>query len=241
MKNKEKILLIDIETAPSEGYFYDMWREGNIIKKTNDWYITSVAWKWKDKNKVNVLANDDFGDLKNDKPLMEVIHQLEDEADIIIAHNGDNFDIKKINARLLVHGFTPPSPFKTIDTKKVAKKYFKFDSNSLDALAENLGIDGKMETPKNMFIKCIEGDLNMWKVMKRYNKKDVVVLEEVYNKIAPWIKNHPSVAQREGECQNCHSHNYQFRGYDSRKGQPKAFRKIQCNDCGSWSLIKNKE
>jgi len=234
---KERVLFLDIETAPSLGYFYNMYSEGNILKKIEDWYIISIAWKWQGEKKVNVLANDDFGDIHNDNNLMIKIGELLDEADIVIAHNGDSFDIKKINARLLVNGIKPPSPYKTIDTKKVAKKYFKFDSNSLDNLANDLGMEGKMDTPKNLFIKCIEGDMKMWKIMKKYNKQDVVVLEEVYNRLSPWITNHPSITMRPGECKNCHSHNYQLRGFAHRKNKPNAIQRIQCNDCGSWGTL----
>jgi DNA polymerase III epsilon subunit-like protein len=61
-----------------------------------------------------------------------------DEADLICAHNGDAFDIKKINSRLIVNGFKPPSPFKTIDTLKIARRVFKFDSNKLDNIGRYL-------------------------------------------------------------------------------------------------------
>ena len=67
-----------------------------------------------------------------------------DEADVVIAHNGDKFDMRKANARF--GHYEPPMPVQQVDTLKVARKYFKFESNKLGDLGEHLGLGNKEVT-----------------------------------------------------------------------------------------------
>jgi hypothetical protein len=61
------------------------------------------SYKWAHEKTVKTAALPDFPRYKrhrhDDKDLCAVLHRLMDEADIICAHNGDAFDIKKINSR----------------------------------------------------------------------------------------------------------------------------------------------
>ena len=193
-----RILLIDIETSPSLGYFFDLWKEGNIIETVQEWYILSVGVKWLDEKRVSVFALPDFPlylkDKHNDLNLMQKIHAFISQADILVAHNGDQFDIKKINARLIAHNLTPPPPNKTVDTLKAARRHFKFNSNKLDELGRYFKIGRKLaHTGKHLWLACIRGDPKAWKKMRAYNKQDVILLEKVYLKLRPWIANHPNL------------------------------------------------
>lgn len=237
---KPKILYIDIETAPSEGLYFDMWKENNIVATTKPWYVLSVAWRW-EGGKTEVAALPDYSHYKKSKTddwyLMRTIHQLLDEADIVIAHNGDNFDLKKLNARFLILGLTPPSPYKTIDTLKVARKYFKLDSNRLEAIALVLGIGSKVpHTGIKLWQACMAGDLPSWKDMKKYNVHDVDLLVDVYKELRPWIKNHPNLtwwSGNNGACANCGKNARIKRGFGrNKKG---LVQKYQCKACGAWS------
>jgi hypothetical protein len=60
-----RILLFDIETAPAVGYYFDPYKEGNIIEVEEDWYILSFAYKWLDEKAVHVRALPDFPPYKN--------------------------------------------------------------------------------------------------------------------------------------------------------------------------------
>ena len=42
--------------------------------------------------------------------------ELIDKADIVIAHNGDKFDLRKLNTRFLFHELGTPSSYQSIDT-----------------------------------------------------------------------------------------------------------------------------
>jgi hypothetical protein len=185
-----------------------------------------VAYKWLGE-KVKVMACDTL----SERELLLSLHKLMDSTDIIIAHNGDSFDIKKINARFIIHKLGPPSPYRTIDTKKVAKRVAAFDSNSLN----NLGLDmGEGEKIKHrgfdMWEGCMAGNSRDWADMKRYNKQDVDLLERVYLRLLPWITNHPG--HMDG-CNNCGSMKLQSRGqHVTRTG---SYHRFQCQSCGAWT------
>lgn len=234
-----KILLIDIETAPSLGYVWGKW-EQNVIEFKEDWYMLSFAFKWLGDKKVQARILPDYPFYKknpyNDKYLIEELWRLFDEADIIIAHHGDGFDVKKSNARFITHNLTPPSPYKTIDTLKIARRYFKFDSNKLDDLAQYLKIGRKAaHEGKNTWLGCMTGDMKSWGIMKKYNAHDVTLLEEVYLRLRGWASTHPNLDNftKNGNCPNCQSPQLQRRGWNVAKTGKRS--RLHCQKCGAWS------
>lgn len=159
-------------------------------------------------------------------------------ADGYAMHNCDKFDLRKINTRLAANSIIPPAPYKTIDTLKVVKKHFGLNSNKLNDIGIYFGIGEKVDTGGfSLWKKCMAGDLNAWKLMKLYNKNDVILLEKVYLKVRPWISNHHSInVDTECKCGSCGSSNVQMRGYNySKMGKS---RRWQCNECFSWSSGK---
>ena len=235
-----KILFYDVETAPSLGWFYDRYKENAIIDVKADWYVLSFAYKWAGQKKVTFRGLPDYRgyktDPENDKALMRDIWGLLDEADIVVAHNGDRFDLRKCNARFVVHGLPPPSPYRSVDTLKLARKHFKFDSNRLDALGGYLKVGRKL--PHNgaaTWLGCMQGDPRAWKTMGRYNIRDVELLESVYYKLRPWATTHPALTYYTGklaDCPKCESANVEHRGWNSnRTGRKK---RMVCRDCGGW-------
>lgn len=235
--NKTKILLFDIETAPNLGYAWGKW-EQNIIENVKDWYILSFSYKWLGEKTVYAYSLPNFSNYKknreDDSELIKKLWRLMDEADIVIAHNGDEFDIKKANARLIMSGILPPKPYKTIDTKKVAKRHFKFDSNKLDELGRYLGLGRKIQTGGfDLWKGCMAGNSDSWKKMVKYNKQDVVLLEKVYLKLRPWINNFPIVSSENGQCRNCEGRRLHKRGFGYTKTA--RYQRLQCYNCGAWS------
>ncbi len=240
-QNGPKILLWDLENAPSLGWFYDLWKEGNIVGTKAEQYFLSVAYKWLGDKKVRSFALPDFPGYRpgseDDKALVKEIWKLFDEADILIAHNGDHFDIRKANARFAYYNLPPPSPYKTVDTLKVARRYFNFTSNKLDNLGNHLGYGRKLvHTGFNLWKGCMTGDMKAWKKMVQYNKRDVVLLEQIYLHFLPWITNHPNTAvlsETVDGCPNCGSQNLQRQGFSLTKMGTK--QRYKCTDCLSWS------
>lgn len=222
-------------------HVWDMY-ETNVVKVLREWHMLSFAYKWLGESTVHVRGLPDYPRYKksphDDECLVKELWELFNQADVIIGHNSDKFDIKKSNARFIRHGLKPPPPHKTIDTLKIARKHFKFDSNKLDSLGEYLGVGRKNRTGGiDLWLDCLAGDEKAWKKMKSYNKQDVVLLENVYDKLKPWFHTHLAVhipEDQEIKCTVCGSLNMQRRGWSlSRRGHAKAQR-YQCKDCGKW-------
>jgi DNA polymerase elongation subunit (family B) len=242
-----KKLFIDIETFPNVSYTWGMY-EQNVIKIVRPWYILSFAYRW-DNGKKGVVALPDFKGYKaggDDKELTKILWELLNEADIVVAHNGDNFDLKKINTRFIAHGMTPPSPYKTIDTLKIVRNKFSFNSNHLDDLGKFLEIGEKVKhTGFDLWFACERGDKKSWSLMKKYNGQDINLLYRVYLKLLPWI-NIPLNTETGLVCPNCGSKHTQKRGIQVLN---KNFirQRYQCQDCGKWASsnkrtrVSNKE
>lgn len=233
---KPRILLIDIETLPNQSYTWGKYDQ-NVIAFKQESCIATFAAKWLDEP-VFAKALPDYKGYKagsyDDKALVQDLWELVNEADIIIAHNGNSFDIKIIQGRFIFHGLTPPAPFKTVDTKLMVKKVARFNSNKLDDLGELLGEGRKIKTDFDLWLGCINGDMRSWARMVRYNKQDVILLEHIYKRLLPWSTNHPNVGiGLDGErCPNCGGTKLQSRGY--AVALTRRYKRFQCQQCGSW-------
>ena len=240
MKNfPPKVILFDIETAPSLGYFWGELFETAIIAVERPWFMISYSWKYLGEKKIYTKALNDYPgyrkNLEDDSKLVHDLYKVLDEADVVIAHNGDRFDIRKTYARFIKHGLKPPSPFKAVDTLKAARRFFKFESNKLDSLAQYLGVGRKLpNTGFDLWRRCMTGDVHAWNIMKRYNRHDVVLLERVYNKLRPYITNHPNldVYENKGGCPNCGSTHVHRKG--KMVSQVRQYTRYQCQSCGHW-------
>lgn len=209
-----------------------------------------MCWsaKWLDDKKVISRALPDYKyDHKKpcDKKILQDLWNLLDEADVVVAHNGFKFDRRKANARFLIHGMTPPSPYKMVDTLTVARSMFMFTSNKLGDLGHYLGVGSKVDTGGfDLWIDCMDGKKTAWNKMVKYCKNDVVLLEKVYNKLRPYIKNHPNsniYNQTINSCPKCSSSDLIKRGYSFLTNGKK--QRFKCNNCGGWCtdgrVIKN--
>jgi hypothetical protein len=230
-----KILLYDLETFPNISYHWQGKYEQSIIEIIEEGYIICMGYKWKGENKSHIIGLPDCG--WNKQRLAKKIHEIISKADITIAHNGDYFDEKWINRSCIVNGLKPIPPHKTIDTLKIAKSKFNFNSNSLKDLAILLGLIPKKETGGFQLWKgYVAKDKKSIKKMHEYCKNDVDLLELVYEKLSPWAKT-PSF-NHGMECTNCGSTHLQSRGWNIT--QLFKTRRFQCQDCGRWMSSNNK-
>lgn len=235
-----RTLIYDIETSPSLGYVWGKWQQ-DVIQFKEEWYILCFAYKWLDEKKTHIVALPDFKlykkDPTNDREVVQKLHDLFSEADVVIAHNGNSFDQKKSQARMLYHGMNPPQPYQQLDTKLIARRHFNFTSNKLDDLGEVLKVGKKLQTGGfSTWLGCMAGDKKAWDKMKKYNKQDVVLLEKVYLKMRPWTANHPAVNVIDNlpeACPKCGKGPLQARGYATTKTN--RYRRSQCQSCGGWS------
>jgi hypothetical protein len=237
VRSKARILFIDLETFPNISYTWGKY-EQNVIAFKQEGCIATYAAKWLG-GKVFSKSLPDFKGYTpgsyDDSALVAELWKLFDEAEVIVAHNGDQFDIKVSNARFIYHGLNPPTPYKTVDTKKVAKGSARFNSNKLDDLGELLGLGRKIKTNFELWLGCINGDKKSWEKMCRYNEQDVLLLEKVYNALLPWAKHHPNLGTITNTscCPKCGGKRMQSRGMAVT--QNVKYRRFQCQNCGGWT------
>lgn len=240
--SEPKIITLDIETAPLKSYHWGLWKENiGLSQIANEWTILSVAWKWLDEKVVHCL--DTRGAPRDDGELLLKLWTLLDEADIAITQNGIDFDIKKINARLIATGFTPYSPLRHIDTKVIAKKHFGFTSNRLEWMGKNIAGQKKSDHRKfpgfELWVECLADNPKAWNEMAKYNKQDVLATEALYLKLRPWVEGHPNLAiygaagAKVEKCPKCGSPHIQMRGIAHTNTG--AYQRMRCNTCGGWS------
>lgn len=212
-----KILIFDIETAPMAAFVWKRYKENISLEQTiSESYMLCWSAKW-------LYSEEVLGDvltpleavIEEDGRIVRSLYKLIEEADIIVAYNGRNFDIPYMNQRFLVYGLPPYTPVQVVDPYETAKQVFRFSSNKMDNIATQLGLQNKIKTDFSLWKNCVGGNEEALEEMLRYNKQDVVVLEEIYCRILPWIKNHPNIS------------NY----FDDRD---------RCTKCGSEKIVKLK-
>ena len=190
------ILLFDIETAPLVAYIWKLW-DNNVSPDfvLNDWFCLTWSAKWlHDEEIISRRLTAREVKEEDDSRIIADLWALIDNSDIVIAHNGDKFDVPKINSRFIMHGLKPPRTYQRIDTLKVLKKKFGFSSNKLTYVNDILGLDIKIDTGGfDLWKRCMKGDESALVEMEQYNRNDVKILEELYLKIRPWMPSHPNV------------------------------------------------
>jgi len=237
-KSPAKILIFDIETSPIIGYLWSKWQNGiNDDDIIQDWSILCFSAKWLFEDEIisHKLTKKELKKL-DDSRIVKELWKLLDESDIVIGHNGKRFDIKKANAKFIKYRLNPPSSYTVIDTLLHARNKFAITSNKLDYLGEYLGVGRKIETPKGMWKKVMQGDYNMLEKMAEYCDGDVKLLEDVYLEMRPYIQPHPNIGLYIEEdvqaCTCCGSTNLK----DTNKSYVttvNSYQLLRCGDCGS--------
>ena len=226
-----KILLLDIETAPNTVYTWGLFKQNIAINQINQsGYMLCWAAKWLGEDRMF------FSSLRKGKAsMLERMHRLLSEADAVVTYNGKKFDIPTLNKEFLVAGMPPPAPYKQIDLYQIVKSTFRFSSNKLDWISQQLEIGSKLEHQGfDLWLGCMAGDKACWQTMEDYNRKDVDLLEEAYGIIRPWIRTHPSHGAHTDAavCPKCGSDDYQQRGFTFTSML--RYRRYQCKCCGGW-------
>jgi DNA polymerase elongation subunit (family B) len=169
--------------------------------------------------------------------MLRHIHALLEEADAVVHYNGEKFDIPTLNKEFVLSKMTPPSTYRQIDLYKTVRSQFRFTSNKLDYVAQRLGLGGKTQHKgMELWTECMAFKDAAWNTMRTYNKQDVVLTEKLYNRLLPWIKNHPNVALytdgTKAVCTTCGSINLNKRGFQTTNAS--RFQRYRCMDCGKW-------
>ena len=119
--------------------------------------------------------------------MLKEFSKIIDSADEIVTQNGDKFDIKWLRARCIYHGIPISNKFNSIDTLKMARAGFNFNSNKLEYVGSFLGVGEKLKTGYYLWKRIVlNDDPDAMKQMIAYCEEDVRLLERVYNKLQPY-------------------------------------------------------
>ena len=198
--------------------------------------MLSFAWKHPKTAKVHCRGLIDYPgyykDKTNDQKLIKDLWQLFDTHDILIGHNIARFDVRKANSRFIYWGLKPPSPCRLVDTLREIRKVAYQDSNKLGSVSQFMGFGDKLPTQGwDTWRGAIDGHRPSWTILKKYNRHDVVITEKVWERLAPWMRNHPPMHPY--GCPVCGDNMH-------RRGRVRQSNKFQfnCPSCGHWRVAK---
>lgn len=228
-----KTLFLDLETSPNLAHVWGLWGQNiSIDKLVSTTEVICFGARWHGSKTVVFRSVHHHGK----KEMLDELHRLTDEADVIIGWNSQDFDSKHIRREFLENGYLPPSPWKDLDLMRVVKAQFRMPSNKLDYVAQKLGVGAKVKhSGFQLWLDCMAGKKKAWSEMKTYQIQDVNLLVDLYEILKPWIKNGPNYALHnslESGCRNCGSSKLERRGF--ARTASATYQRYQCKACGSW-------
>lgn len=243
--SEQRVLIFDIETLPIEAYVWDLHDQNialNQIKE--DWSVAAFAAKWLGDPADKVVYRDQRSvrNIRDDSSILKVIWKLLDEADIVVTQNGKKFDSRKLNARFMLHGMQPPSPYRHFDTFLCTHQVADFTSHKLEYLTDKL--NDKYKKLKHsgfpgmsLWTECLKRNKAAWEEMKVYNIHDVLSTEELYLKVRPWApQSFPKVYEVTNAARKCGTCGYvgQMREGKERFTKTYSYKQHACLKCGAW-------
>jgi hypothetical protein len=242
-KEGARVLLFDIETAPILAHVWGLWDNNVSLNQiVSDWHVLSWSAKWLGSPESEVMYMDqrNSSNVEDDALILTEIWQLLDMADVVITQNGKSFDQRKLQARFLINGMRPNSPYKHIDTKCESQRLFGFPSHKLEYMTEKVNKKYKKLKHKNfpgheLWVECLKGNKQAWDEMELYNKHDVLSLEEFFGHIAPWgiNVNFNLFHDNDEHICKCGSKDHRKNGfYYTDMGK---FQRYECKKCGAPS------
>lgn len=240
-----RVLYTDIETSPIVAHIWGL-RDLNVglNQIVTDPEVIGVGYSWDGKPARYTSTWDQEG-LGGRAFMLGFVWQLLDEADVVVHYNGDRFDVPWLYGEFAREGMTPPSPFKSIDLYKVARKNFRFPSYKLQYVSTALGLAGKHQTGGHqLWVDCINGDEKARAKMARYCKQDVNLLPQLLEKLRPWLGNQVNFALwceqgAELACSKCEAGDQFLRPKGTAWTQNRGFPQYLCDPkrggCGGWT------
>lgn len=227
----QKILLLDIETRPAKAYIWRAYGEQNVgVDQVIDAGGTiCIGAKWLGEKECFLYSDWEHGHVE----MLIAIHEMLSVADAVVTYNGDSFDLPKLQGEFLLNGLGPTPPCTSIDVLKAVRK-FGFFINKLSFIGPLLSQGSKVATGGfALWTGVMNGDAKSEKLMAKYCIQDVKLLEKLYLRVRPFIKNHPHLGKVGAhQCGACGSSKVHSRG--SRRTKAFKIQRLQCQDCASW-------
>lgn len=245
-----RILYVDIETSPHLADVWGMWDQNvGLAQLKRAGRIIGFAYRWQGGPKAKWVSEYDAA-LGESSPakhraMLELAHRMYDEADIVVTYNGDRFDNLHFNSAWAMAGMTPPSPVQSLDLFATVKRKFRFPSNKLDYVCKVLLDQRKVSHHGHgLWNDCLDPDVDEktrargWRLMSKYARQDVDLLEPLHTKLLPWLPNTINVAifddnPDEPACGRCGSTDLERRGFAATAA--KIYQRFRCRSCGAWA------
>lgn len=236
---------LDIETSPYLIWAWDT-REVNAAAVEQETFMLNFGYKKLSESSIRKVSLWDFkarykADPTDDTDVLLALWHILDEAEVVNAHNGDQFDIKRAAAYMdrklssVVKDYAPPSPFRALDTLKEYRKHYNLRSYKLDYIGEYFGFGRKVRHPGiSLWLDAMKGNKGAQELMDEYVKGDIKLQEDAYLFIRPRIKNHPNMAtlaDMPDACPKCLSTNIVCNGKDYIKNNTYWYQRYQCSKC----------
>lgn len=244
--NQPKLLFYDIETSLAKSYHFQQWKVNLSQKqKIQESHLLSHAWAWGDGEVTGSILTREEMLAHDPERLVLECWSLLDNCDILVAHNGKRFDVKKVNGYFLQYGMPPPSPYRVIDTLLIAKQKFALPFNSLAYLAEFLDVEQKIDTGGvDLWIQCDQGSQEALDKMNEYCMGDIVTLRGVYNRLIGWSNDGVNLAlysDHGASCPHCSSDDVSIIQGKYSHTVARKYQAYRCNGCGAVLRSNRKE
>lgn len=234
-----KVLVFDIETKPPLLYawppLYDL--HAGVEQVVERGRMICFAAKWLDQKKV--MFHSEYKD--GFEGMVQAARDLLDEADIVVHFNGQSFDEKHMKTEIWLQKLAPPSPFERWDLKKLVAKEFRLDSNKLAYVSRVLDIGEKLKHEGwALWQGWIDQDPRYVRIMERYNRKDVLLTEELLHEVTEYLPLRIPAPLREPDaegvqplsCPYCDSTHREKRGFHYTTVSK--YQRYRCLDCGRY-------
>jgi len=229
-----RVLVLDIETSPAQAFVWSLKPDyippGQVIEHSR---VLCFAAKWVDEPTLMFHS-----EREGRTAMVEAAWSLLDEADVVVTYNGPRFDIPHLQREMVTLGYRPPSAWIDVDLLAVVRRQFRFLSNKLAVVVDQLGLDAKDDPGGfSTWRGVLAGDVEAWKRMERYCRQDVQITADCFEYLRSWIRL-PHAGLFSGDmkaCAACGSQRLIPDGVSRTKVS--AWLRLACEDCGAGNRM----
>lgn len=240
-----RILIFDIERVPAWTKPLPIWDMKSLKYKylgpgdIQSWGRTiCLAYQWLGESKIHFIAEWQEG---GRLAFLEKARDLLTEADVVVGHNMQDFDLPHLEGEFVLENISQPAPVKVFDTLKVMRKHGNLENNQLDTLDKRFGFTGKSDKYRiDVAMGAVDGDVKMQKKIELYNRGDIRATKRVYLRLRPLGNVNLNVTFDDSadvvRCHACSSTKVQRRGV-AVTGLGR-YQRFQCQSCSAWGKGK---